>query len=62
MSVSPAQAEWATYQFTIEDEKTFADRIAGSSPVARTPAQMYEYTCHAGNSSLKVARAEDGDH
>lgn len=54
MIVSLAQAQWTSYQFTIEDPTFFADWNVGNSLMTRTATQKYEYACHAGDSSLKL--------
>lgn len=54
-----------TYEWTIEDNDTFTDRIVGVNPMTKTDSNLYEYACHAGNYAigniLKGARAEEGE-
>jgi len=55
--------ETIEYQFTIEDPATFNDHITATLPLAKVPAQLYEYACHEGNygmgNMLRAARARE---
>jgi hypothetical protein len=51
------------YQFTIEDETTWARPWSGEIPMKKVTAPLYEYACHEGNYGiagvLAGARAEE---
>jgi hypothetical protein len=51
------------YQFTIEDETTWAKSWSGEIPMKKVNAPLYEYACHEGNYGmagvLAGARAEE---
>ncbi len=51
------------YEFTIDDETTFARSFTAAVPMQRTDVPLFEYACHEGNRSmafmLEVARAAD---
>lgn len=40
------------YQFTVEDEKAYAQTWRGEMPMRAAKGPMYEYACHEGNHSL----------
>jgi hypothetical protein len=51
------------YQFTIEDETTWAKPWSGELPMKKASGTLFEYACHEGNygltNSLAGARAEE---
>ena len=58
--VSPDTVE---YEFTIDDPKTFNDKITGIVPMAKVDGDIFEYACHEGNygmtNILQGARLEE---
>jgi hypothetical protein len=56
-------ANTVTYQFTMDDPKTFTKPWTASVPMSKIGEQLYEYGCHEGNRGLpnimRGARADD---
>ena len=51
------------YEFTVNDPRTFTDRIVGLIPMCKVAGQIYEYACHEGNygmvNILRGARVQE---
>lgn len=47
------------YEFTIEDQSTFTDKITAIVPMTKVAGQIYEYACHEGNYGMvNILRGE----
>lgn len=53
------------YEFTIEDNATFTEKLTAVVPVTRVDAQLFEYACHEGNygmgNMLRAARRREAE-
>ncbi len=51
------------YEFTLEDQGTFTDKVVGLIPLYKVAGQIYEYACHEGNygmaNILRGARVQE---
>lgn len=51
------------YEFTVDDQSTFSDKIVGLIPMYKVAGLVYEYACHEGNygmvNILRGARFEE---
>lgn len=51
------------YEFTIDDPKTYTDRLTAIVPMTKVGGQLYEYACHEGNygmvNILRGARVQE---
>jgi hypothetical protein len=56
-------ADEISYQFTVEDPRTWTKPWSAEIPMLHTDGRLYEYACHEGNygmvNTLKGARAAD---
>ena len=51
--ITPVDKDTLSYQFTVEDPKTWAAPWSGEVPMIRTEDKMYEYACHEGNYGIR---------
>ena len=53
------------YEFTVDDQTTFADKIVGISSMTSVEDSIYEFACHSGNYAmagiLRAGRVEEAD-
>ena len=62
---APTAAGVLEYEFTVDDQTTFADKIVGISSMTSVEDSIYEFACHSGNYAmagiLRAGRVEEAD-
>lgn len=62
---TPTGLNTLEYEFTVDDETTFTDKIIGISSMTKVEDQIYEFSCHSGNYAmggiLRAGRTEEAD-
>ena len=49
---TPTAAGVLEYEFTVDDQTTFADKIVGISSMTSVEDSIYEFSCHSGNYAM----------
>jgi hypothetical protein len=49
---TPTAAGVLEYEFTVDDQTTFADKIVGISSMTSVEDSIYEFACHSGNYAM----------